>query len=387
MRQSSRTFITTIGSVAALLTLGCTAQTAPAPPADAIVSEQATFKVELVVDGLQEPWGMAFLPGGDMLITERPGRLRVLTSQGLDPNLIDGVPKVFAKGQGGLLDIAIDPAFADNNLIYLSYSGVDDDGRSSTRVARGRLLDGALQDFEVIFRSNSASSGGVHWGSRIGFDPAGHLYVTAGDRGNQDTAQNLSRHGGSVIRINADGSIPDDNPFVGQSGALPEIYSYGHRNPQGLAVHPETGRVWTQEHGPRGGDEVNLIGAGLNYGWPEISWGINYSGTPINGGLREKEGMEQPAHYWDPSIAPSGMTFYNGDAFPEWQGDLFVGALKFQLISRLEMDGDEVVAEERLLQGQLGRIRDIRTGPDGFLYILTDAANGGLYRVQPAAGG
>lgn len=379
--------MTAAGSVATLLMLGCTGETAPAPPGEAIVSEQATFRVEKVVDGLETPWGMAFLPDGSMLITERPGRLRLATSQGLDPEPIAGLPKVFAQGQGGMLDVALDPDFADNSLVYLSYAGIDDDGRSSTRVARGRLQDGGLDDFEVIFRSNSASGSGAHWGSRLGFDPAGYLYVTAGDRGNKDSAQNLGRHAGSVIRLNPDGSVPDDNPFVGQSDVLPEIYSYGHRNPQGLAVHPETGRIWTQEHGPRGGDEVNLIEPGVNYGWPEITWGINYSGEPIGQGLRELDGMAQPAHFWDPSIAPSGMTFYDGDAFPEWQGDLFVGALKFQLIARLEMEGDKVVAEERLLEGQLGRIRDVRTGPDGFLYILTDEYNGGLYRVQPAPGG
>ncbi|MGI9499934.1 MAG: PQQ-dependent sugar dehydrogenase, partial [Geminicoccaceae bacterium] len=363
-------------SIPILLTYGCTAQTAPVPSADAVTSEQATFQVELVAEGLEHPWGMAFLPGGDMLVTERAGRLRRVTGGDLAPTAISGVPKVFAEGQGGLLDVALDPAFADNDLVYLSYAGIDDDGRSSTRVARGRLVDDALDDVEVIFRSNSASNGQVHWGSRLGFDPAGQLYVTVGERGSPDTAQNLERHGGSVVRINPDGSIPDDNPFVGQSGALPEIYSYGHRNPQGLTVHPETGRVWAQEHGPRGGDEVNLIEAGANYGWPEISWGINYGGTPINDGLREQDGMAQPAHFWDPSIAPSGMTFYDGDAFPEWRGDLFVGALKFQLIARLEMKGDEVVGEERLIEGELGRIRDVRTGPDGFLYILTDDSNG-----------
>ena len=327
------------------------------------------------------PWGMAFLPDGDMLITERPGRLRLVRDGTLDPAPIAGVPKVFASGQGGLLDVALDPAFAENQLVYLAYAGVDDDGRSSTRVARGRLEGGELADFEVIFRSNSASGGGRHWGSRLGFDAAGRLYITVGDRGDPDSAQNLSRHAGSVVRIMPNGSVPKDNPFVGVSDALPEIFSYGHRNPQGLAVHPETGRVWTQEHGPRGGDEVNLIEAGANYGWPEISWGINYGGTPVGSGLREMDGMAQPAHFWDPSIAPSGMTFYDGDAFPEWQGDLFVGALKFQLLARLEMDGDEVVGEERLLEGELGRIRDVRTGPDGLLYILTDASDGALYRL------
>ena len=385
MQQRSKTCMTAVGSIAALLMIGCTSETAPAASGEAIVSEQATFHVEKVVDGLETPWGMAFLPDGSMLITERPGRLRLVTSQGLDPEPIAGVPKVFAEGQGGMLDVALDPAFANNSLIYLSYAGVDEDGRSSTRVARGRLQDGALENFEVIFRSNSASGSGAHWGSRLGFDPEGYLYITAGDRGNKDSAQNLGRHAGSVIRINADGSVPEDNPFVGQSDALPEIYSYGHRNPQGLAVHPETGRIWTQEHGPRGGDEVNLIQPGVNYGWPAITWGINYSGEPIGQGLRELDGMAQPVHFWDPSIAPSGMTFYDGDKFPEWQGDLFVGALKFQLIARLEMEGDKVVAEERLLEGQIGRIRDVRTGPDGFLYILTDEYNGGLFRITPAS--
>ncbi len=383
MHQRTRTCLMSFVSFATLLTLGCSGETAPAAPADAITSEQATFQVEKVTDGLEHPWGMAFLPNGDMLITERPGSLRLLAGGALDPNPISGVPKVFAYGQGGLLDVATDPAFADNNFIYLSYAGIDEDGRSSTRVARGRLLDGELADFEVIFRSNSASGSGAHWGSRLAFDPAGDLYITLGDRGNKDQAQNLARHAGSVARIKPDGSVPDDNPFIGQSGVRPEIYSYGHRNPQGMAVHPETGRVWTQEHGPRGGDEVNLIEAGANYGWPAISWGINYSGEPIGAGLREQDGMAQPVHFWDPSIAPSGMTFYSGDAFPEWQGDLFVGALKFQLIARLEMDGDKVVAEERLLQGELGRIRDVRSGPDGFLYILTDDPNGGLYRITP----
>lgn len=370
---------------AAFLVLGCTAETATVPPSDTVTSEQATFKVELITGGLEHPWGMAFLPGGDMLVTERPGRLRLIAGGVLDPTPIGGIPKVFASGQGGLLDVALDPAFAENDLVYLSYAGLDDDGRSSTRVARGRLLDGDLADVEVIFRSNSAREGGVHWGSRLGFDPKGALYVTVGERGNPDSAQNLSRHAGSVVRLMPDGSVPDDNPFVDEGDGLPEIFSYGHRNPQGLAVHPETGQVWTQEHGPRGGDEVNLIRSGANYGWPEISWGINYSGTPVGSGLREQDGLVQPAHFWDPSIAPSGMTFYDGDAFPEWRGDLFVGALKYQLIARLEMDGDEVVAEERLLEGQLGRIRDVRTGPDGLLYILTDDSDGGLYRVAPGS--
>jgi glucose/arabinose dehydrogenase len=384
MRTTASNGLAAASSLTAFFILGCAAHTAPAPSGDVIVSEQASFTVELVADGLENPWGMAFLPDGGVLVTERPGRLRLVRDGALDPEPIEGAPKVFARGQGGLLDVALDPDFAENSLIYLSYAGVDDDGRSSTRVARGRLAAGELEDVEVIFRSNSASAGGVHWGSRLAFDPAGDLYATVGERGNEDTAQNLSRHGGSVVRIKPDGSVPDDNPFVGRSDALPEIFSYGHRNPQGLAVHPETGRVWAQEHGPRGGDEVNLIEAGVNYGWPVISWGINYSGTPVGSGEREKEGMAQPVYFWDPSIAPSGMTFYDGEAFPEWRGDLFVGALKYQLIARLEMEGDAVVGEERLLEGELGRIRDVETGPDGLLYILTDAPDGGLYRLVPA---
>ena len=384
MHRMKRLHVTALFSFAASVVLGCSAKVGPVTAGDVITSEQADFVVEQVTGGFEHPWGMAFLPDGSILVTERPGDLRLVVDGELTAKPIDGVPKVFARGQGGLLDVAIDPDFENNQRIYLSYAGVEADRRSSTHVARGRLVDGSLEDVEVIFRSNSVSDGTVHWGSRIGFDPAGDLYVTLGDRGSQNVAQSLSRHGGSVVRIRPDGSVPEDNPFVGKNSARPEIYSYGHRNPQGLAVHPETGRVWTQEHGPRGGDEVNLIEAGANYGWPEISWGINYSGSPINGGLREKEGMEQPVHYWDPSIAPSGMTFYDGDAFPEWQGDLFVGALKYRLITRLEMDGDEVVGEEQLLRGDLGRIRDVRTGPDGFLYVLTDERVGRLYRIRPA---
>ncbi len=367
-----------------LAALGCLIQALPASAGEAIVSDQATFELELVVKGLERPWGMAFLPNGDMLVTERPGRLRLVSGGALDPAPIGGVPEVFVKGQGGLLDVALDPAFEENRLVYLSYAGIDDNRRSATHVARGRLEDGKLTDVQVIFRSNTASNSSVHWGSRLAFDPAGDLYVTVGERGQGDNAQNLARHGGSVIRIRPDGRVPDDNPFVGRSDALPEIYSYGHRNPQGLAVHPETGRVWAQEHGPRGGDEVNLIEAGANYGWPEISWGINYNGEPVGTGLRRLEGMTQPVYYWDPSIAPSGMAFYDGEAFPEWRGDLLVGALKYRLLVRLEMAGGRVVAEERLIEGMIGRIRDVKVGPDGLVYVLTDEVDGGLYRLMPA---
>jgi glucose/arabinose dehydrogenase len=248
---------------------------------------------------------------------------------------------------------------------------------------RARLEDGALVDLEEIFQAQPGFSGGRHFGSRLAFDPDGYLFITVGERGQRDEAQSLESHNGTVVRLHDDGTIPEDNPFVGEAGARPEIFSYGHRNPQGMDIHPETGVPWLQEHGARGGDEVNIVEAGVNYGWPVITYGIDYSGAPIGEGTA-KPGMAQPIHYWVPSIAPSGMTFYSGDAFPEWQGDLFVGALKFALITRLELDGDQVLAEERLLEDQLGRIRDVRTGPDGFLYLLTDEADGALYRLQPA---
>ena len=261
--------------------------------------------------------------------------------------------------------------------------------RATAATARGsrapRLGDGRLDDLEVIFTAEPLVRSSKHFGSRLAFDREGHLFVTVGERGQDDRAQDLGDHNGSVIRLHPDGSVPADNPFVGRADARPEIYSYGHRNPQGMAVHPETGAVWTQEHGPRGGDEVNLVRPGVNYGWPVITHGIDYSGLPVGEGTH-KEGMAQPVHYWDPSIAPSGMAFYTGDAFPEWQGDLFIGALRDQLLVRLELDGERVVAEERLLEDAIGRIRDVETGPDGFLYLLTDERDGALYRLEPAAG-
>jgi glucose/arabinose dehydrogenase len=282
------------------------------------------------------------------------------------------------------LDVALDPEFAANRLVYLSYAA-EGAGGNSTRVARARLEGARLEDLEVIFTAEPLVSSSKHFGSRLAFDRQNHLFVTVGERGQDDRAQDLGDHNGSVIRLHPDGSVPADNPFVGRADARPEIYSYGHRNPQGMAVHPESGAVWTQEHGPRGGDEVNLVRPGVNYGWPVITHGIGYSGLPVGEGIH-KEGMAQPVHYWDPSIAPSGMAFYTGDAFPEWQGDLFVGALKDQLLARLELDGERVVAEERLLEGAIGRIRDVETGPDGFLYLLTDERDGALYRLEPAAG-
>jgi len=363
------------------LTLGCERAPVADVPDAAVASDQGTFRVVEVAGGLEHPWAMAFLPDGDMLITERPGRLRILREGVLDPTPLEGVPEVYASGQGGLLDIALDPDFASNRLIYLSYAARGDGG-AGTRVARARLGDRRLEDVEVIFEGFMAS-GGRHFGSRLGFDPDGRLFVTLGERGQDERAQELGTLAGKVVRLHPDGSVPEGNPFVGRDDAAPEVFSWGHRNPQGLAVHPETGRVWVVEHGPRGGDEVNLVGAGVNYGWPVITHGRAYSGLPMGEGS-EKEGMAQPQHYWVPSISPSGLAFYQGEAFPQWQGDLFTGGLSGQLLARLEFDGEQVVEEERLLEGVLGRIRDVRVGPDGYLYLLTDESDGGLYRLEPA---
>jgi aldose sugar dehydrogenase len=351
-------------------------------------SEQAAFAVDRLVDGLEHPWAMAFLPEGGMLVTEREGRLRLVTEDfELTPEPLAGVPTAFARGQGGLLDVVLHPDFEDNRLVYLSYAYLANGG-AGTAVARGRLGDGALQDTEVIFESNGLASGGRHFGSRLLFDNDGYLYVTHGDRGERDEAQNLANHTGSLIRLHDDGRVPEDNPFVGRDDAMPEIFSYGHRNAQGIALHPETGVVWQHEHGPRGGDELNIIRpGGLNYGWPEVTQGVEYATGRAIGLDEAPEGIEAPVHVWTPSIAPSGMAFYTGDAFPEWQGDLLVGALAYRLLARLELDDDTVVHEERLLEGDIGRIRDVRVGPDGLVYLLTDEADGGLYRLSPVEEG
>lgn len=352
--------------------------------AEAVYDSQAhAFRVVTLARGLDHPWGLAFLPDGRFLVTERPGRLRLVGPEGtLDPQPIDGVPPVAAYGQGGLLDVALHPRFAENRLVYLSYSARGDGG-IGTEVARGRLNGHRLENVEVIFRQTPKSGGGRHFGSRLVFDRQGYLYVTLGDRGEMERAQRLDDLAGKIVRLTEDGRVPQDNPFVGRSGARPEIYSLGNRNVQGAALHPRTGELWTHEHGPQGGDEVNVIRAGVNYGWPVITYGVEYGiGTRIGEGTH-KPGMAQPLHYWVPSIAPSGMAFYIGDKFPRWREDVFVGALKDQSLVRLRLQGERVVEEERLLKGGLGRIRDVRTGPDGYLYVLTDARNGILARLEP----
>jgi len=348
-------------------------------------SAEHSFGVEQVVTGLKNPWGMAVLPDGDMLVTERGGQLRRVTDGRLLEQSVDGLAEVTPKGQGGLMGITLHPRFTENRLVYLSFSG-EGKGGVGTEVMRGRLDGMQLRETEVIFRARPKSRAGRHFGSRLVFDGGGRLFVSHGDRGKQDRAQNLDDHRGSLFRIDDDGSVPADNPFVGRSGARPEIYAYGHRNIQGLALDPVTGLLWSHEHGPQGGDELNIERAGANYGWPVITYGVNYGiGTRIGEGT-EKPGMEQPVHYWVPSIAPSGLAIYRGDAFPNWQGNLFVGSLKFGLLVRLVVDGNRVVTEERLLDNAYGRIRDVVAAPDGYLYLLTDADPGQLLRVVPVGG-
>lgn len=341
-------------------------------------------RVVRVAEGLEHPWGMAFLPDGSLLVTERPGRLRLLRD-GLLSEPIKGVPDVLARGQGGLLDVAIHPEFASNRLVYLSYSRPGDDG-ATTAVLRGRLEEGRLADPEDVLIADAWSGARVHFGSRLVFDGNGHLFVSIGDRGTMENAQNLTNHAGKILRIRDDGSIPEDNPFVGRADARPEIWAYGIRSPQGLALHPVTGELWETEHGPRGGDEINLILPGRNYGWPEITYGINYSGASISD-RTEAEGMEQPLHYWVPSIATSGLAIYDGDRFPRWRGSAFVGGLAGQHLALVGFDGTVVTGEDKLLAGLGHRIRDIEVGPDELIYLLVDAENAPVLRLEPDSTG
>lgn len=356
---------------------GCSAQ-----QSETLAGDEEIFRAVTVVENLQHPWGITFLPDGRMLVTERPGRLRIIEQGQLDPQPVSGLPEIAAGGQGGLLDITLHPQYSSNGWIYFSYVASGDGGKG-TEVARARLDGNRLKDLQVLFRLQPKSGTQRHFGSRLLFDREGYFYITLGDRGDRPRAQRLDDHAGSMIRLHDDGSVPPDNPFLSNKAALPEIYSYGHRNLQGIAMHPQTGEVWTHEHGPQGGDELNIIRRGGNYGWPVITYGANYgTGTKIGEGTHKK-GMLQPLHYWVPSIAPSGMAFYTGDKFPQWRGNLFVGSLKFQQLVRLELQGDEVVMQERLLTNKLGRIREVATSPDGFLYLLIDAPNGSLVRLEP----
>ena len=375
----------------ALLVLAVTSLLALTPPAMAERSELGELQLTEVADGLEHPWALAFLPEGQgYLISERPGRLRLLDAQGRLHPPLGGVPAVFARGQGGLLDIALSPSFATDRLVYLSYAEADDEGqRAGTAVGRGRLKEdlSALEGFRVIFRQLPKLSEGIHFGSRMAFGADGQLYVSLGENNQRATAQQLDKLQGKLVRLQPGGGVPADNPFVGREGVRPEIWSYGHRNPQGLALNPWSGRLWLHEHGPRGGDEINIPRAGRNYGWPKATHGINYSFLPIP----EAEGAtvagtEPPHHVWEKSPAISGMAFYSAERFPAWQHSLFIGALAGQALIRLQLQGDQVVHEERLLQDRGWRIRDVRQGPDGFLYLLTDAPDGKLVRLGLATG-
>jgi glucose/arabinose dehydrogenase len=344
--------------------------------------------VETFATGLAHPWALQFLPDGRLIVTERDGRLRIISRDGRLGPPIKGVPAVAATGQGGLLDIALAPDFATSRVIVMSFAEPRGDGLNGTSVARAVLaLDasgdgGALSDVRVILRQQPATRGGLHFGSRLAFADDGTLFVTLGERYQRDEAQSLERHWGKVVRINLDGTVPADNPFVGRPPALPEIWSVGHRNPQSAAIHPLTRELWTVEHGARGGDEVNIPRKGRNYGWPLITYGRDYSGARIGTGT-SREGLEQPIYYWDPSIAPSGMAFYTSDAAPAWKGNLFVGALAGQMLVRLVLDGERVIGEERLLVDLGKRMRDVRAGPDGAIWVATDHPRGEIIRVVP----
>ena len=357
---------------------------AQAPRSPKPVPMNGAVQVETVARGLENPWALAFLPDGRILVTERPGRVRIVEPDGRVSKPLDGVPRVLARGQGGLLDVALDPRFAENRLVYLSYAEPGEGNTAGTAVARGRLAEGKLDDVQVIYRQQPKVEGGGHFGSRLVFGRDGALFVTQGDRmGYRERAQDLSSGLGKIVRISADGSVPKDNPFVSRSGARPEIWSYGHRNVQSAALHPDTGQLWTVEHGARGGDELNHPEAGKNYGWPVITYGVDYSGAKIGEGAA-RPGMEQPVYYWDPVIAPSGMAFYTGDAFPDWKGSILIGSLTPGLLVRLTLKGGAVAREERYLGDLRERIRDVQQGPDGLIYVVTDSRDGSVLRVRPA---
>jgi glucose/arabinose dehydrogenase len=349
------------------------------------VQSNVSMAHSIVASGLVDPWGLAQMPDGNWLVTEKSGRLRIVDAQGQISEPVSGLPPAVSRGQGGLLDVVIGPDFVRDRMIFWSFSEPRTGG-NATSVARGTLsADGrSLQNVSVIFRALPAYDGDKHFGSSLAFDPAGHLFVTLGDRSDapmRPQAQDPGSHMGKTIRINADGSVPQDNPLVGRAGALPEIWSLGHRNVQGVAIEPGTGAAWTVEHGTRGGDEINLVKGGANYGWPDVTYGVEYRGTPINSGVTAREGTEQPVYYWDPSIAPGGMTFYTGSMFPAWNGNLLVAALKDKHIARLVIENGRVVGEERLLVGLGSRIRDVAVGADGAVWAITDEEDGKLVRL------
>jgi aldose sugar dehydrogenase len=367
---------------------------AAAAPAAAEGARAGTheYRVVTVAEGLVHPWSIAFLPGGEILITERPGRLRVVRNGVLQPEPVAGVPEVRAAGQGGLLEVMPHPDFAANRLVYLTYSKPRGGNEATTAVARGRYENGRLSGVEDIFVAEAWGTGGQHFGSKLAFDGRGYIYITIGDRGaapdaatvRQHPAQDPRNHQGTIVRLHDDGRVPSDNPLAGRAGALPHIWSYGHRNAQGLAFHPQTGELWSNEHGPQGGDELNLVQPGRNYGWPVVGFGVQYRGARIHEDTT-MAGMTDPVHHWTPSIATSGLMIYTGDQFPNWRGSFFNGALAGEHIARLTLDGHRVVAEERIFERQ-GRVRDVRQGPDGFIYIAIDHRGGeptAVVRLEP----
>jgi glucose/arabinose dehydrogenase len=366
--------------------------TAPAAP-QTFPSSAGPLVVETVAGGLEHPWSLAFLPDGTMLVTERPGRMRLVTRGGKLSRPLAGVPRVYARGQAGLMDVILDNDYRANNRVFFCYAEEVRGGGRIT-VAHARLIEGRrlidrtdprLVAVETIFRQEGPPARSANIGCRIVQASDGNLFVTLGDHfGPAQMAQQLDNHIGKIVRITPDGKAPPDNPFINTAGALPEIWAYGLRNPQGLAINPRSGELWEQEHGPRGGDEINIIHRGQNYGWPVVSFGVNYSGTRVGTGKQHHEGMVSPVWHWTPSIAPSGMMFYTGNVFPSWKGSLFNGALKFMLVSRLTLDGDKVVREERLLEGLNERIRFVTQGPDGAIFLLTDNDDGRILRVAPA---
>jgi glucose/arabinose dehydrogenase len=361
----------------------------PAPAtAQNFPSSAGELKVDTVAGGLVHPWSLAFLPDGRMLVTERPGRMRIVTQAGQLSPPLGGIPEVFAQGQAGLMDVRLARDFAKSRMVFFCYAEPAEGGGGRIAVAHGQLMEDGrttrLGAVQIIFHQEGPASSGNNIGCRIVQAEDGNLFVTLGDHFSASgMAQTLDNHIGKIVRITPDGKAPPDNPFVGKQGALPEIWAYGLRNPEGLAFNPADGKLWEQEHGPKGGDEINIIEKGKNYGWPAVSFGVNYDGTPVGTGKSQMPGMQAPVWHWTPSIAPSGMAFYTGGLLPGWKGSLINGALKFELLSRLTLKGDTALKEERLLQGLNERIRDVRQGPDGALYLLTDNPSGRILRVAP----
>ena len=344
-----------------------------------ITSENFTYSIDTITDNLQKPWVRTGLPNNELLVTERSGEIRVIRDNQLLDQKISGVPEVYAKGQGGLFEVKLHPDYESNGWLYVSYAAVGDGG-GNTAIMRARLDGFNLVDKEIIFQALPFRSGGNHFGGHMEFDEEGYLFLSTGERGSRNNAQTLSNQSGKIIRIKDDGSIPSDNPFVNDNNASPEIFTYGNRNPQGMVVHPVTGEIWTHEHGPMGGDEINIIRPGLNFGWPEVTYGKNYDGTTITD-VTSRDDVAHPQHYWVPSIAPCGMEFVTSDRYPAWSGNLLVGSLKFRYVARLELDGEKVVSEEKMIEN-LGRIRSIEQGPDGLIYISMESP-GMVVRLMP----